>query len=150
VQQSLLLTQMSFVWMQKEDCSTHVPLALHKPEQHAADAPPSGPGGVHGFPADEHVLLIGVHVIVVAPSNPPSTGAGVEHFWPQHSASEVHGWLSATHLLAHWPPAHESEQQSSPVPHEPPVPWQFTTDAAQLCVVGSHFCEQQSPSARQV
>jgi hypothetical protein len=73
---------------------------------------------VQGFPADEHDVLIGVHVIVVAP---PSV-VDVPHFWPQHSESEVHGWLSATHAFEHWPPTHESEQQSSPDPHAPPAP----------------------------
>jgi hypothetical protein len=136
LQQSLLLMQTSFVWMQKEDSSTHVPPGPHSPEQHVVDTPPSGPGGVHGFPAEEHDVLIGVQVIVVAP---PSADADVPHFCPQHCASEVHGWLSATHWFAHVPPTHESEQQSSPVAHEVPVAWQFAIDAPQVCVVGSHL-----------
>jgi hypothetical protein len=136
LQQSLLLMQMSFVWMQKEDSSTHVPPGPHSPEQQVVDTPPSGPDGVHGFPAEEQLVLIGVHVMVVAP---PSADADVPHFCPQHSASEVQGWLSATHWFAHWPPTHESEQQSSPVAHAPPAPWQLAIDAPQVWLVGSHF-----------
>jgi hypothetical protein len=146
VQQSLLLMQMSFVWMQKDDCRTHVPPGLHSPEQHVVETPPSG-GAVQGLPADEHDVLSGVQVIVVAP---PSADVLVPHFCPQHSASVVQGWLSATHALAHVPPLHESEQQSSPDPHVAPAPWQFTMDAAQVWLVGSHLFEQQSLSSKQI
>jgi hypothetical protein len=100
VQQSASRAQMSPGWMQNDEASAHVPLAvLHKPEQHCALPE-------HVLPAVLHAVLSGVHIPL-----PP-------HVPLQQSAFCVHAWLSDVHWFApHLPPEQTSEQQSVDATH---------------------------------
>jgi hypothetical protein len=121
-QQSNEFEQTSPVWMHHPARSPQVPADVQYFEQHSPAAP-------HEFPADLHVMEIGVHV-------PPV------HLPPQHEPSVVQAWLSEMHCVAEQVPLTQlSDAQSVLALHPPPVV-PLPRVETQVCAMGSHIPEQ--------